>query len=98
MRAQLLVEIVYRTVEGEAFLSSFDVIRPEIQTRITYLLGERFECLRLWIEEYRQAPALELDNFLSRLFGEVLSQPGFGFHGDFIGDDTRGSTAAASLP
>jgi hypothetical protein len=86
VRAQLLVDIVYRIKQGEGTLSSFDLIRPEVQTRITYLLGERFERLRLWIEEYRQAPPLELDYFLSRLFGEVLSQPGFGFHGDFIGD------------
>ncbi len=86
VRAQLLVDIVYRTRQGEASLSSFDLIRPEMQTRITYLLGERFERLRLWIEEYHQSPALEMDHFLSRLFGEVLSQPGFGFHGDTIGD------------
>jgi hypothetical protein len=86
VRAQLLVEIVYRIKQGVGTLSSFDLIRPEVQTRITYLLGERFERLRLWIDEYRQAPPLELDHFLSRLFGELLSQPGFGFHGDFVGD------------
>lgn len=27
--------------------------------------------------------AAALDHFLSRLFGELLSQPGYGFHGDF---------------
>ncbi|MGW8250375.1 MAG: hypothetical protein ACWGO1_07010, partial [Anaerolineales bacterium] len=95
VRAQLLVDIVYRVRQAEGSLSSFDLIRPEVQTRITYLFGERFERLRLWIEEYRQAPPVELDYFLSRMFGEVLSQPGFGFHGDFIGDfigDTLGDT------
>ncbi len=44
--------------------------------------GERYERLRLWLEEYRQGKPAELDHFLSRLFGEVLSQPGYGFHDD----------------
>ncbi len=83
VRAQLLVDIVYRIRQGEASLSSFDLIRPPVQERITYLLGERFERLRLWLQEYSQSAPQELDHFLSRLFGEVLSQSGFGFHGDF---------------
>jgi hypothetical protein len=35
------------------------------------------------LDHYRQGEPVELDHFISRLFGEVLSQPGFGFHGDF---------------
>ena len=31
----------------------------------------------------RQPGAMELDFFFSRLFGEVLSQPGFGFHANY---------------
>jgi hypothetical protein len=31
----------------------------------------------------RQGSSSPIDHFFSRLFGEVLSQPGFGFHGDF---------------
>jgi len=80
VRAQLLAEIVYRLREGIPSLSSFDQIRPEIQERITYQLGNRYERLRLWLGEYAQGPPEEFDHFLSRLFGEVLSQPGFGFH------------------
>ncbi len=83
VRGQLLVDIVYRNRQGEASLSSFDLIRPPVQERITYLLGERYERLRLWLQEYSQSAPQELDHFLSRLFGEVLSQPGFGFHGDY---------------
>ena len=83
VRGQLLVDIVYRNRQGEASLSSFDLIRPPVQERITYLLGERYERLRLWLQEYSQSAPQELDHFLSRMFGEVLSQPGFGFHGDF---------------
>ena len=39
--------------------------------------------LRVWLDEYRQGEKVELDVFLSRLFGEVLSQPGFRLHEDF---------------
>jgi hypothetical protein len=83
VRAQLMVEIVFRNRQGEILLSPFEEIRPEMQERITYLLGERYERLRLWLDQYRQGEPEELDHFISRLFGEVLSQPGFGFHGDF---------------
>jgi len=85
VRAQLLTQIVYRPAEGRPTLSSFDQIIPEMQERLTYVLGERYERLRMWIEEYLspQSPVLELDHFLGRLFGEVLSQPGFGFHRNY---------------
>jgi hypothetical protein len=83
VRGQLLVDIVYRIRQAETSLSSFDLIRPPVQERITYLLGERYERLRLWLQEYSQSAPQEFDHFLSRLFGGVLSQPGFGFHGDF---------------
>ena len=82
VRAQLLTEIVYRVREGVPTLSSFDQIAPEVQERITYRLGERYEQLRSWLETARLSEA-EFDHFLSRLFGEVLSQPGFGFHEDY---------------
>lgn len=81
-RAQLLAEIVFHTRAGQVKLTSFDEIRPEVQERITYRLGARYERLRLWLAE-NGSPGLELDHFLSRLFGELLSQPGFGFHRDF---------------
>jgi hypothetical protein len=80
VRAKLLVDIVYRRPEQGHYLSSFDRIRPEIQERITHRLGERYEGLRLWLEEYSRASVDELDHFLSRLFGEVLSQRRYGFH------------------
>ena len=86
VRAQLLVEIVYR--KGK--LTTFDAIKPEVQERITFVLGGRYEHLRLWLENYQADESQELDHFLSRLFGEVLSQPGFGFHVDY----NAGSIAA----
>lgn len=82
-RAQLLAEIVYRPRQEAPFLAPFEHIKPDVQERITYHLGELYEKLRLWLEEYRQSPPEELDHFLSRLFGEVLSQPGYGFHSSY---------------
>lgn len=80
VRAQLLADIVYR--QRDLRLSTFDEIQPETQERITYSLGERYSALRTWLEEYRVNEPLPLDFFLRKLFGEVLSQPGFGFHLD----------------
>jgi hypothetical protein len=78
IRAQLLTDIVYR--QKDLRLSTFEEIKPETQERITYLLGERFSRLRAWLEEYKSAQPLPLDFFLRKLFGEVISQDGFGFH------------------
>ena len=81
VRAQLLAEIVYRA--RDLRLSSFDDITPEVQERITFVVGNRYSMLRDWILEYREGDELPFDHFLRKLFGEVLSQPGFGFHTDF---------------
>jgi len=81
VRAQLLAEIVYRS--RELRLSTFDEITPEVQERITFLVGNRYTILRDWLLAYREGEELPFDHFLKKLFGEVLSQPGFGFHTDF---------------
>ena len=90
VRAQLLAEIVYRPGQELLSLTSFDRIRPEMQERITYAFGERYEALRAWFQDYLERPPEPLDYFLSRLFGELLSQPGYGFHRDL----DAGKTAA----
>jgi hypothetical protein len=90
VRAQLLAEIVYRVREGRPVLSSFERIRPETQARITFLLGQRYEALSAWLEAYARKPEEQIDYFFSRLFGELLSQPGFGFHQNY----TTGEVAA----
>jgi len=90
VRAQLIAEIAYRTREGRPVLEPLDRLLPEMQERITYTFGLRYEELRAWLDAYTQDEPVELDYFLSRLFGEVLSQPGFGFHTDL----NAGQTAA----
>jgi hypothetical protein len=92
VRARQLSEIVYRE-KGEGLqLTGFAQIQPEMQQRITYLLGGRYDEMLNWLQGYAAEPPLELDHFLARLFAEVLSQPGFGFHHDL--DAAR---AAANL-
>lgn len=95
VRAQLLAEIAYRVRDGLPALGPFAGIEPEAQERITFLLGGRYEGLRAWLEAQkaarrarervsgRKARHDELDHYLSRLFGELLSQPGYGFHRNF---------------
>jgi hypothetical protein len=88
VRARLLTDIVYRAKEGMPVLTAFHRLVPPMQERISYLLGNRYDELRTWIQEYvdsstQDGKDRELDYFLSRLFGEVLSQAGFGFHRDF---------------
>ncbi|MBN1453560.1 MAG: ATP-dependent helicase [Anaerolineales bacterium] len=78
VRAQLLSEIVYR--QRDLSLAPFDGIKPDVQERITFIFGNRYSNLREWIVSYRDGEQLPLDHFLRKLFGEVLSQPGFGFH------------------
>jgi hypothetical protein len=95
VRAHLLAGIVYRVRDGMPVLTAFHEIVPQTQERISYLLGGRYDELRQWLQETIDRPAEArpgegLDHFMSRLFGEVLSQPGFGFHRDF----DAGATAA----
>ncbi len=81
VRAQLLAEIVYR--QKDFSLSAFELIRPEVQERITFVFGQHYELLRGWLQDYRSRQVDPLDHFLRRLFGEILSQKGYGFHRNF---------------
>jgi hypothetical protein len=90
IRAQLLTEIIYR--QRDFLLAPFDNIKPEVQERITFSIGNRYSVLRDWLLAYRESDQLPLDHFFRKLFGEMLSQPGFGYHSNF--DSVR---VAASL-
>ncbi|MBN1201378.1 MAG: hypothetical protein JXJ20_05925 [Anaerolineae bacterium] len=79
VRAWLLTQIVYRPSRDD--LGSFDIIKSDIQQRITFQVGERYHRLREWLLEYGSgAERFPPDHFLSRLFGDVLAQPGYSFH------------------
>jgi hypothetical protein len=81
VRAQLLADIVYR--QRDLSLSSFENIKPDVQERITFTFGNRYSMLRDWLLAYREGIPLPLDHFFRKLFGEVLSQVGFGYHRNF---------------
>jgi hypothetical protein len=81
VRAQLLADIVYR--QRDLSLSSFENIKPDVQERITFTFGNRYSTLRDWLLAYREEMPLPLDHFFRKLFGEVLSQAGFGYHRNF---------------
>jgi hypothetical protein len=84
VRANLLAEIVYPSRRQTIELGRFGALNTRAQERITFTVGEAYERLRGWLYDYRaEAEPLPLDQFLARLFGEVLSQPGFGFHADY---------------
>ncbi len=78
-RADLLTQICFPKKPGEG-IRSFDQIQPAMQNRITFMLGERYERMRSWLQTYLNEPEEELDVFFSRLFGELLSQPGYRLH------------------
>ncbi len=95
VRAHLLTEVAYRPVDGRPTLTAFDAFDLDAQERITFLLGARYDGLRLWLnaqvergtQQTRRGRAkpgeVELDHFLSRLFGELLSQPGYQFYENY---------------
>ncbi len=83
VRARLLTDIVYRQSDGQPVLTPFEQINPDAQIRITYQVGEYYERLRSWIADYQQTIPAEFDHFLGRLFGELLSQPGYNLHNNY---------------
>ncbi len=83
VRAHLLAQKAYDTRRGAAEMLPFGGLQPDIQQRVTYLAGEAYDHLRDWLVDYRSSDeVLPLDQFWARLFGELLSQPGYGFHDD----------------
>ncbi|MCY3781868.1 MAG: hypothetical protein OXG78_16255 [Chloroflexi bacterium] len=80
IRAKLLTEMLYK---NGALLPFTEVKSTAMQDRITFELGERYGRLCRWLKGYIDQGAVDaIDIFFRRLFGELLSRPGFGFHGD----------------
>ncbi|MGJ3238993.1 MAG: UvrD-helicase domain-containing protein [Anaerolineae bacterium] len=78
VRARLLADVLYR----KGALQPFATIQNEtVQHRITFDLGQRYDRLYQWLVDYQaEEQRIPLDVFFTRFFGEVLSQPTFGFH------------------
>jgi hypothetical protein len=96
VRARLLTEIIYSVGRWE--LSSFAEINHVMQSRITYVAGERYERLRNWLFEQRETTdEIPPDHFLRSLFGDLLSQPGYGFHTDLDAGDAAAQLVESAL-
>lgn len=80
VRASLIAQVLFQ----KRSLLPFDRITNVVmRERITEVLGERYEQLRAWIDAYRESGGRDvLDIFLRRLFSDLLSRAGFGFHAD----------------
>ena len=80
IRAKLLTEMLVKRGELLPFAK---VQSAAMQTRITFELGERYDRLVRWLERYRdEGGADAIDIFFKRIFGELLSRRGYGFHGN----------------
>ncbi len=83
VRGHLLSRIVYPERRPTIELGRFGELVTDMQQRITYTIGEAYDHLRDWLYAYRATTEpLPLDQFFARLFGELLSQSGYGFHED----------------
>ncbi len=80
IRAKLLTEVLYRQGALQPFAN---VKSSAMQDRITYELGERYDRLCRWLQQYIEQGGVDaIDIFFRRIFGELLSRAGYGFHGD----------------
>ena len=82
VRASLLAGAAVPSASEGVMLLPFESLATDLRERITYTIGEAYEGLRNWVEAYAAGEAIPIDHFFSRAFGELLSQPGYGFHRD----------------
>jgi hypothetical protein len=84
VRADLAVRTLFSARHPEQGLRSFDELaNRSMQERITFLVGEKLQAIRDWIEAYKAQTPQPLDVFLSMFFGELLSQTNFSFNSDY---------------
>jgi len=82
-RAYLLAKNALHTKsESPLRLADFERFPGDVQERITFHIGNRYQELLEWLASIQAQPPLALDFFISRMFGEILTQRGFGFYDD----------------
>lgn len=81
LRADLMTQVLF-SPNKKFVLNDLDATKMEMQNRFTFAAGAQYETIRQWLLEYIKFP-VDLDIFLARFFGEVLSQPGFGYHDNY---------------
>lgn len=84
VKADLIVKTLFSVKHSYEGLRSFDTItNHSMQERISFQIGEKLERIRTWIKDYKSGDPQPLDVFLSELFGELISQKGFGLFADY---------------
>ena len=81
-RAYILSRQSFKYQNNIIRLGDFESLPSTFQDRVTYYFGNRYQELVSWLVEYANRPPMPLDHFFVHLFGEILSQSGFGFHND----------------
>ncbi len=81
-RADLLAKIIAPQLNRTRRMVNFSELIPEMQSRVTFVVGERYELMRVWLETAIDDGSADLDVFFGKLFGELLTQKGFGFQGN----------------
>lgn len=81
IRADLLVRLIFKP-RNEFWIGDITQSKLEFQERITHTLCHRYQILLEWLTNAKNDKS-HLDIFISRLFGEILSQHGFGFFENF---------------
>ncbi len=81
LRADLLRQVVFQS-KKEFWLNDIFSVNLETQERIGQFVSERYQRIIEWLQEYQNNPQ-DLDIFLARLFGEILTQPGYAFKDNF---------------
>ncbi len=82
VRATLLASGVYEEASPAVGLRPFEDMPSSLREQVTFQAGELYDRLRTWMERYAEGEELPIDHFFRKLFGEVISQPGFGLHRD----------------
>ncbi len=78
VRAQLICSELCLPSAKDSALLPFAAASKELKARIPDKIAASYDALRLWLQKVQNDEPLDL--FLSRLFGGILTQEGFGFY------------------
>jgi len=88
IRADVLARMVV-SKSNSMSIRPIDDMRPETMERISLQASIQYKQIYSWLQNYQNNKS-EMDVFLGRFFGEVISQPGFGFHNNFEAAEITG--------
>jgi len=81
IRADLLVKLIFKP-KSDFWISDVFQAKMEFLERITLSFCHKYQTIMEWLKNTKNDNS-DLDIFISRLFGEILSQPGFGLNENY---------------